>query len=203
MTKQAARALALLGEDERKAVLRYLFVRDAKMSLASHLLKHYVVSKFCGVPWWESKITRNSKTKPVYVDTATGKSPVEFNVTHQAGLVALVDRLLDAMPECGARGEVDLIADFAAAIPIEVIGNLLAVPHEERGPLRDWSLAILGALEPVVTPANAAAKAAAVVREQAAGRRVMDLPSGWRLIGASESKAPSSFVVPRGTSISA
>ncbi|KAI3399423.1 hypothetical protein diail_6895 [Diaporthe ilicicola] len=86
----AARALAFLTQDERKAVLRYLFVRDAKMSLASHLLKHYVVSKFCDVPWWDAKITRNAKTKPVYVDTATGKSPVEFNVTHQAGLVALV-----------------------------------------------------------------------------------------------------------------
>jgi cytochrome P450 len=30
--------------------------------------------------------------------------------------------------------------------------NLLAVPQEERGPLRDWSLAILGALEPVIGP---------------------------------------------------
>ena len=44
----------------------------------------------------------------------------------------------------------DLIGDFAAAIPIEVIGNLLDVPHDEREPLRDWSLAILGALEPVI-----------------------------------------------------
>jgi cytochrome P450 len=42
----------------------------------------------------------------------------------------------------------DLIEDFAAAIPIEVIGNLLDVPRGERGPLRAWSLAILGALEP-------------------------------------------------------
>ncbi|ROV96707.1 hypothetical protein VSDG_05626 [Cytospora chrysosperma] len=86
----AARALALLTEDERKAVLRYLFVRDAKMSLASHLLKHYVISNCCNVPWWETKITRNSKTKPVYIDPATGASPIEFNVSHQAGLVALV-----------------------------------------------------------------------------------------------------------------
>src|SRR4029450_13095581 len=39
---------------------------------------------------------------------------------------------------------------FAAAIPIEVIGNLLDVPEGEREPLRDWSLAILGALEPVI-----------------------------------------------------
>ena len=64
-------------------------------------------------------------------------------------LVALVDRLLDAL---AAKGRVDLIEDFATAIPIEVIGNLLDVPHEERGPLRDWSLAILGALEPVIGP---------------------------------------------------
>ena len=62
-------------------------------------------------------------------------------------LIALVDRLLNGM---AARGKVDLIDDFASAIPIEVIGNLLDVPQHERGPLRDWSLAILGALEPVI-----------------------------------------------------
>src|SRR5438128_3369888 len=44
-------------------------------------------------------------------------------------LVALVDRLLDRMAE---KCEVELIGDFASAIPVEVIGNLLDVPHEER-----------------------------------------------------------------------
>jgi hypothetical protein len=63
-------------------------------------------------------------------------------------LVALVDGLLDAL---AAGGKVDLIEDFASAIPIEVIGNLLGVPRDERAPLRDWSLAILGALEPVIS----------------------------------------------------
>ncbi len=68
-------------------------------------------------------------------------------------LIALVDRLLDGLAAKGqVEGSVDLIDDFASAIPIEVIGNLLDVPHDERGPLRDWSLAILGALEPVVSP---------------------------------------------------
>ena len=67
----------------------------------------------------------------------------------EAGLVALVDRLLDAIV---AKGRADLIEDFAAAIPVEIIGNLLGVPHADRGPLRGWSLAILGALEPVLTP---------------------------------------------------
>jgi len=66
----------------------------------------------------------------------------------EAPMVALVDGLLDAM---AAKGSADLIADLAAAVPVEVIGNLLAVPRAERGPLRDWSLAILGALEPVIS----------------------------------------------------
>jgi cytochrome P450 len=63
-------------------------------------------------------------------------------------LVERVDGLLDAMAERGPDAEVDLIAAFASAIPVEIIGNLLAVPVGERAPLRDWSLAILGALEP-------------------------------------------------------
>ncbi len=42
--------------------------------------------------------------------------------------------------------------DFASAIPVEIIGNLLGVPHADRAPLRGWSLAILGALEPRLTP---------------------------------------------------
>jgi hypothetical protein len=63
-------------------------------------------------------------------------------------LIALVDRLLE---DLAAKRNVDLIDDFAAAIPIEVIGNLLDVPRDEREPLRDWSLAILGALEPVIS----------------------------------------------------
>jgi cytochrome P450 len=67
----------------------------------------------------------------------------------EGDLVALVERLLDGL---AAKREVDLIEDFAAAIPIEVIGNLLGVPREEREPLRGWSLAILGALEPVIGP---------------------------------------------------
>lgn len=67
----------------------------------------------------------------------------------EPGLITLVDGLLNAME---AQGGGDLIEDFASAIPVEIIGNLLGVPHAERGPLRDWSLAILGALEPKLTP---------------------------------------------------
>jgi cytochrome P450 len=76
-------------------------------------------------------------------------------------LIALVDRLLDTI---AAKANFELIGDFAAAIPIQVIGNLLDVPMEEREPLRDWSLAILGALEPVI-PAEVFARGNAAVKD--------------------------------------
>src|SRR6266852_3235832 len=63
-------------------------------------------------------------------------------------LIALVDRLLESI---AAKGKFELIGDFASAIPVEVIANLLDVPMEQREPLRDWSLSILGALEPVIS----------------------------------------------------
>ncbi len=66
----------------------------------------------------------------------------------QPGVTELVDRLLGELQE---RRRFDLIEHFAAAIPVEVIGNLLRVPHEDRAPLRGWSLAILGALETELT----------------------------------------------------
>jgi cytochrome P450 len=78
----------------------------------------------------------------------------------EPALVALVDRLLDAL---AAHRRVDLIDGFAGAIPVEIIGNLLRVPHEDRAPLRGWSLAILGALEPVLTAERADAGNRAVV----------------------------------------
>jgi cytochrome P450 len=64
-------------------------------------------------------------------------------------IAALVDRLLDA---AATRGGMDVVEDFAVAVPVQLIGDMLGVPSDERGPLRGWSLAILGALEPVAGP---------------------------------------------------
>ena len=69
----------------------------------------------------------------------------------EAGLITLVDGLLDTLQ---ANHGGDLVEDFAASIPVEIIGNLLGIPHADRGPLRGWSLAILGALEPTLSDAQ-------------------------------------------------
>ncbi len=75
----------------------------------------------------------------------------------EPGLVVMVDRLLDGMGDTS-----ELIMDFAGAIPIELIGNLLGIPADARAPLRDWSLSILGALEPALTDRQLATGNAAV-----------------------------------------
>jgi cytochrome P450 len=70
-----------------------------------------------------------------------------------AALEPRVERLVDALLDrAAARGSFDVVEDFAAALPVQLIGDMLGVPAGERGPLRGWSLAILGALEPVPGP---------------------------------------------------
>src|SRR5439155_351222 len=64
-------------------------------------------------------------------------------------VVRFVDGLLD---RAAARGGMDVVDDFAAALPVQLIGDMLGVPQAERAPLRAWSLAILGALEPEPGP---------------------------------------------------
>ena len=113
---------------------------------------------------------RHTRVRRIIMGALTARAVAAM----EPGLVRLVDGLLD---EAARRGRLDLVEDFAAAIPVEVIGNLLAVPREERGPLRAWSLAILGALEPAPSPAqldqgNRAVEAfTAYLRGLIAGRR--------------------------------
>jgi cytochrome P450 len=90
-------------------------------------------------------------------------------------LERLVDELLGDLEAKGDVDlDVDLIEDFAMRIPVEVIGNLFEIPHSQRGPLREWSLAILGALEPNLTVEQLALGNAAVVEFKAFLKEIAD-----------------------------
>ena len=110
-----------------------------KYGAGSPLLAHHTTSLVFNDP------PRHTRVRQLIMGALTRRAIAQM----EAGLVQLVDGLLDAIE---AKGSGDLIEDFASAIPVEVIGNLLGVPRDERGPLRGWSLAILGALEPKLTP---------------------------------------------------
>lgn len=66
---------------------------------------------------------------------------------------SIVDRLLDRVEDLG---DLDLIAEFASVLPTEIISFMLGVPEAHRAGLRGYSAAILGALDPVVSPARLA-----------------------------------------------
>ncbi len=55
---------------------------------------------------------------------------------------------LSLAEQVAGQGECDGVAEFAGAVPVRVIGDMFDVAEEDRGSLRDWSLAILKALEP-------------------------------------------------------
>ncbi|TCK43812.1 hypothetical protein B0G84_2154 [Paraburkholderia sp. BL8N3] len=110
-----------------------------KYGTATPLYAHHTTSLVFNDP------PRHTRVRKLIAGALTARAIASM----EPGLIALVDGLL---ARAGARGRLDLIDDFASAIPVEVIGNLLDVPHGERAPLRDWSLAILGALEPSLTP---------------------------------------------------
>lgn len=90
----------------------------------------------------------------------TGAMTARAIARMEPGLATLIDQLLD---ELDGETEADLISSFAALIPIHVIGNLFDMPIADRAPLRAWSLAILGALEPTLTPTQEAAGNEAVL----------------------------------------
>lgn len=112
---------------------------EPKYGAASPLFEHHTTSLVFNDPPLHTRV----RSRIIGALTRRAISGME------ASLVTLVDGLLDDLQ---AQGGGDLIEDFASAIPVEVIGNLLGVPHAERDPLRGWSLAILGALEPKLTP---------------------------------------------------
>ncbi len=110
-----------------------------KYGAGSALLEHHTTSLVFNDP------PLHTRVRKLIMGALTRRAITQM----EPGLVTLVDGLLDRVE---IQGGGDLIEDFASAIPVEIIGNLLGVPHADRGPLRAWSLAILGALEPQLTP---------------------------------------------------
>ena len=89
----------------------------------------------------------------------------------------VVDRLLDELEDGARGGEVDFVESFAMRLPTEIISFMLGIPPEYRSRLRAFSLAILGALDPVVPQARldagnlAVSEFGAILEEIIADRR--------------------------------
>ena len=92
-----------------------------KYGAGSPLLEHHTTSLVFNDP------PLHTRVRKLIMGALTRRAIADM----EPGLVALVDSLLDRIE---AQGGGDLIEDFASAIPVEIIGNLLGVPHADRGP---------------------------------------------------------------------
>src|SRR6202158_532942 len=105
-----------------------LFSSDKKKEFgakfgASPLFEHHTTSLIFNDPPLHSRVRR----------AIVGAITQRHIAAMEPGLVQVGDSLPHAM---AGKETVDLVEDFAAAIPIGIIGNLLEIPHGEREPLR-------------------------------------------------------------------
>ena len=78
-------------------------------------------------------------------------------------MAPLIERIVeDLLDDLADSSEVEFVSAFAMRLPTEIISFMLGVPREYRAKLRGYSLAILGALDPVVSDERLAAGNAAV-----------------------------------------
>ena len=110
---QARSCLALLPPQDQLSVTRKYHVADARMALASALLKRLFVHTALGLAWRDIAFERRRDAvhgKPSAVLPSGEPAPVEFNLSHQAGLVALVGcTTADGDPEVEVALGVDVV----------------------------------------------------------------------------------------------
>jgi 4'-phosphopantetheinyl transferase len=90
------KALDLINDEERASIFRKYFVQDARISLGSALLKRLFLCKVLNQPWDTpgSRLGRRGDPvhgKPCVLDSSGQPlANVDYNISHQAGIVVLV-----------------------------------------------------------------------------------------------------------------
>ncbi|KAI9672609.1 MAG: hypothetical protein M1831_000044 [Alyxoria varia] len=104
----APKALELLSEEEQEKARKFHFLKDAKLSVASALLKRLFAVKELEVPWHQAEFQREGDPthgKPCCVIPHQYRDRIlDFNISHQAGLVCLA-----GCSNFGAKFGVDIV----------------------------------------------------------------------------------------------
>ena len=82
--------LQVLLPPEQARVKRFFHVRDAKLCLASYILKRRAISLACHVPWSQALLSEDVNRRPCFEPPENSGVNVDFNVSHHGTLVVLV-----------------------------------------------------------------------------------------------------------------
>lgn len=87
--------LDTLQPADKETVTKFYHLSDRHMSLASYLLKYLFIHRHCHIPWRDIRISRTPAPhrRPCFISSHS-QANIEFNVSHQASLVALAGTTL-------------------------------------------------------------------------------------------------------------
>ncbi len=108
--------------------------------------------KFGDGPLYKHHTTSLIFNDPPYHTTVRKLLAHAFTPRKLAEMEPLIERIVDTLlDDLDNAGDVNFVNAFAMRLPTEVISFMLGVPMEYRHKLRGFSLAVLGALDPVVS----------------------------------------------------
>ncbi|OJK03418.1 hypothetical protein ASPACDRAFT_1852401 [Aspergillus aculeatus ATCC 16872] len=105
--------ITTLQPEDQASIRRFHHLKDKHMSLASNLLKYLFIHRSCRIPWDRITLSRTPAPhrRPCFIPSAallttSRKIPtIEFNVSHQASLVALAGTICPEPAEGEGEGE--------------------------------------------------------------------------------------------------
>ncbi|KAA8652387.1 hypothetical protein EYZ11_007100 [Aspergillus tanneri] len=147
-TNSSLPLLETLQAADQETVQRFIHIKDRHMSLASYLLKYLFIHRSCRIPWEKINISRTPAPhkRPCFItpaslrqETATGQPipSIEFNVSHQASLVALAGTIIPAANDNESPPRPDPSTTFttpdpSSTPPIPQVGIDITCVNERR-----------------------------------------------------------------------
>ncbi|KAB8214574.1 hypothetical protein BDV33DRAFT_31378 [Aspergillus novoparasiticus] len=138
--------LETLQPPDQESAKRFYHLKDKHMSLASNLLKYLFIHRTCRIPWNKIAISRTPAPhhRPYFnaagfIQTAATDKPIpniEFNVSHQASLVALAGTILPQSSKNDSIAPTNVITNpnptYTPASSIPQVGIDITCVNERR-----------------------------------------------------------------------
>ncbi|KAF9893380.1 hypothetical protein FE257_011812 [Aspergillus nanangensis] len=128
--------LDTLQPTQQESIKRFFHLKDRHMSLASNLLKYLFIHRTCHIPWSDIKISRTAAPhhRPCFIPSANTPTP-EFNVSHQASLVALAGTSSPPPPPTTTTPSPSLPSPLNPSSPhLPQVGIDITCVNERRNP---------------------------------------------------------------------
>lgn len=124
---------ALLSDEERQRMARFVFERDRRRFLLTRALVRTTLSRYCAIPSADWRFIANVHGRPEILDRPSGVPDLRFNLSHTDGLIACAVTIgrevgID-VEHIGRRLTHDVAARFFA--PREV-ADLHRLPAEDQ-----------------------------------------------------------------------